>query len=506
MLRAKVDAAWNLHELTRDLDLSAFVVFSSMAGTMGTPGQANYAAANTFLDGLAAHRRAAGLPGISLAWGLWEQASAMTGHLSDRDLARLSRGGLTPMSQTQALHLFDTALALNHPTMVAAGLDRTALHDPALSAELPLLFSGLIRRPLRRRADTAASMSALAQRLHGLPPDQQHQLLVELVRSHVATVLGHPDPEDIDADRAFQDLGFDSLSAVELRNRLKTATGLALSPTLIFDYPTPNTLADHLGHHITGSTQLVRSVVRARVGVDEPVAVVGVGCRYPGGVSSPEGLWEMVVAGRDVVAGFPLDRGWDVEGLFDPDPDAVGKTYCRSGGFLYDAGEFDAGFFGITPAEALVMDPQQRLFLEVSWEALERAGIDPLGLRGSATGVFAGVMMQGYGAGSTEGVEGFRVTGSAFSVASGRVAYVLGLEGPAVSVDTACSSSLVALHWAVQSLRSGECDLALAGGVTVMATPALFVDFSRQRGLAADGRCKAFAGAADGVGFPRVPG
>ena len=297
VLRAKVDAAWNLHELTRDLDLSAFVVFSSMAGTMGTPGQANYAAANTFLDGLAAHRRAAGLPGISLAWGLWEQASAMTGHLSDRDLARLSRGGLTPMSQTQALHLFDTALALNHPTMVAAGLDRTALHDPALSAELPLLFSGLIRRPLRRRADTAASMSALAQRLHGLPPDQQHQLLVELVRSHVATVLGHPDPEDIDADRAFQDLGFDSLSAVELRNRLKTATGLALSPTLIFDYPTPNTLADHLGHHITGSTQLVRSVVRARVGVDEPVAVVGVGCRFPGGVASAEGLWEMV-AGR----------------------------------------------------------------------------------------------------------------------------------------------------------------------------------------------------------------
>ena len=503
VLRAKVDAAWNLHELTRDLDLSAFVMFSSMAGLVGSSGQGNYGAANSFLDALAAHRRAHGLPAISLAWGLWDQTSAMTGGLDAADRARLGRDGILALSSAEAMELFDTALIVNEPFMAPARIDLGALRAHAVA--VPPMFTDLINAPTRSRVDdslaAAKSKSALAHRLHGLPEAQQHGVLLDLVRSHIATVLGNTTAEAIDPDRAFQELGFDSLPAVEMRNRLKTATGLALSPTLIFDYPTPNGLAGYIRTELAGVPQEIKHTPVARATEDDAIAIVGMSCRYPGGVNSPDDLWDMLTEGRDVLSEFPSDRGWNLAGLYNPDPDVAGTCYTRTGGFVDGVADFDPAFFGIAPSEALAMDPQQRLFLELSWEALERTGIDPGDLRGSATGVFAGVYTQGYGMGAAPAAEGFRLTGQSSSVASGRVSYALGLEGPAVSVDTACSSSLVVLHMAAQSLRSGECDLALAGGVTVNATPDIFVEFSRMRGLSADGRCKAYAGAADGTGF-----
>ncbi len=364
-------------------------------------------------------------------------------------------------------------------------------------------LDGQFRQPEQRVSDDtgpgAGVDSGWTQRL-GTLRKLQHELLVGVVCAQAAAVLGHPNPNDIDPACAFQELGFDSVKAAELLDRLKTATELPLSPTMAFDYPTPAALATHLGQLLSGPVAATPPV-GSREQTDEPVAVVGMACRFPGGVDSAAALWDLVAGGTDAVGEFPADRGWNLADLFDPDPDAVGKTYTRVGGFLTEAAEFDADFFGISGREAQSMDPQQRLLLEVCWEALETARIDPATLAGSETGVFVGAWSQSYGAGGSDGVEGYALTGLSTSVASGRVAYVLGLQGPALTVDTACSSSLVATHLACQSLRNGESTLALAGGATVMTTPSVFTEFARQRGLAADGRCKAFSANADGTGW-----
>ncbi|MFE1909508.1 acyltransferase domain-containing protein, partial [Streptomyces gardneri] len=348
-----------------------------------------------------------------------------------------------------------------------------------------------------------------AAELAELDREEQLRVILDKIRAQTAQVLGYATGGRIEVDRTFREAGCTSLTGVDLRNRINAAFGVRMAPSMIFDFPTPEALAEQLlvvvhGEAAANPAGAEPAPVAAAGGVDEPVAIVGMACRLPGGVASPEDLWRLVAGGGDAISEFPQDRGWDVEGLYHPDPEHPGTSYVRQGGFIENVAGFDAAFFGISPREALAMDPQQRLLLETSWEAVEDAGIDPTSLRGRQVGVFTGAMTHEYGPSlrdGGEGLDGYLLTGNTASVMSGRVSYTLGLEGPALTVDTACSSSLVALHLAVQALRKGEVDMALAGGVAVMPTPGMFVEFSRQRGLAGDGRSKAFAASADGTSW-----
>ncbi|WP_369172894.1 SDR family NAD(P)-dependent oxidoreductase [Streptomyces sp. R28] len=512
--RPKADAAELLHELTADHDLDAFVLFSSITGVWGNGGQAAYAAANAALDALAERRRADGLPASAIAWGLWSGGGMAAGAGEES----LVRRGIDAMDPVQAIEALQQALDRDDTCVTVAAVDWERFAPNTDAIRPTLLFSTVpeARQALeavRQRRTAAPGAAALAELLDGRTEAEQLHRLVELIRGEAAAVLRHSTTDAIGAQRAFKEVGFDSLTALELRNRVNATTGLSLPTTITFDYPNPTALAGFILGRLTGDGgPKVDGHLPERFTAstdDELIAIVGMACRFPGDVESPEALWNLVLGERDVIGAPPTDRGWDFDAIYSPEPGTPGKTYAREGGFLHGAGEFDAGFFGISPREAVAMDPQQRLLLETSWEALEGAGIDPHTLRGSRTGVYTGLTHQEYAARlheASQAHEGYLLTGKSASVASGRISYVLGLEGPAVSVDTACSSSLVALHLAVQALRQGECDLALAGGVTVMAAPGLFVEFSRQRGLAADGRCKAFSDAADGTGWAEGAG
>ncbi|HEY0452996.1 MAG TPA: SDR family NAD(P)-dependent oxidoreductase, partial [Actinophytocola sp.] len=479
VLAPKVDGAWNLHQATLDQPLAGFVLYSSVAGVIGAAGQGNYAAANTYLDALAAYRRGQGLPATSIAWGAW-QSVGMTADT-----------GPAGIGVEQGLSMFDTAVAAGHPLVVPL-----VMPPVAGSGDVPALFRDLVPRGRRGRAASASPTAGdLAARLAGMSEQDGLGFLVDLVRGEAAAVLGHATQDAIGARQEFNDQGFTSLTAVELRNRLGAATGLRLPATLVFDYPNPTALATFLREELTGQAPAPVIAPVAVTRTDDPIVIVGMSCRYPGGVRSPEDLWNLVAEGRDAIAPAPTDRGWDLDGAL-------------SGGFLDDVAEFDAAFFGISPREAMAMDPMQRVVLEAAWEAFEAAGIDTASLAGTATGVYLGAADSEYSAllAGQPGFEGFVMTGTTSSVIAGRVSYVLGLEGPAMTVDTACSSSLVALHLAAQALRLGECSLALTGGVAVLSSAASFSEFAKQGGLAGDGRCKAYSDTADGTGWAEGAG
>ncbi|WP_369172896.1 SDR family NAD(P)-dependent oxidoreductase [Streptomyces sp. R28] len=551
-VRAKTDLVTRLAAVVAadpDSDeLDAFVIFSSVAGVWGGTGQCGYAAGTAHLDALAEQRRVRGLPFTSVAWTPWHgpetetEKGTETGTGSEEStvVAGMRRAGLAPLDPERAVKELSRAVGRGVSTVAVAEVDwerfaasREAVRPSKLFAELSDsrrlraaaagVGTEVATGPGASPADGAGG-TEIARLLAGRSAEEQLRVLLRLVRGHAATVLGQSSPEAIDAGQPFKALGFNSVTAVELRNRLREATGLTLSASLVFDHPDPTALARHLREqalpHVEGegadhgtsvqspdtagsvvsygSSASVASSARDR----EPVAIVSMACRFPGGVSSPEELWKLLADGGDAISGFPDDRGWNLAELYDADPDAGGRTYAREGGFLHGAPDFDPAFFGISPREALAMDPQQRLMLETSWEAFERAGIDPAALRGSRAGVFVGTNGQHYLGllqNGEESFDGYLGTGNSASVMSGRLSYVFGLEGPAMTVDTACSASLVALHLAVQALRRGECSMALAGGATVMSTPDMLVEFSRQRVLSPGSRSRAFAGAADGV-------
>ncbi|HXA52824.1 MAG TPA: beta-ketoacyl synthase N-terminal-like domain-containing protein, partial [Candidatus Acidoferrum sp.] len=348
------------------------------------------------------------------------------------------------------------------------------------------------------------SPAELAQLLNAAPVADRRAELARYLASAAAAALGLDNAREIDPRRGFFDLGMDSLTAVEFRNRLQDAVGkaIALPRTLVFDYPTLESLSDYLAARMLGAEPEARRAVAPRASGTEPIAVIGLGCRFPGGADNPASFWRLMCDGGDAVTEVPADR-WSVDDYYDANPDAPGKTHSRYGAFLRGVDRFDAAFFGISPREAASMDPQQRLLLEVAWEALENAGIPADSLNGTRSGAYIGISTSDYlhlllRSGDFSHVDSYVGIGNVMSAAAGRLSYVLGLQGPSMAVDTACSSSLVAVHLAVRSLRSGECDLALAGGVNVILSPATHVNLSRAHMLSRDGRCKAFDADADG--------
>ena len=502
----KVWGAWNLSEATADLKLDFFLSTSSIAGVWGAGGQTAYSAANAFLDGLAWRQREQGVPGISVNFGPWLGA----GMADEAARAELDKRGVRPLSPADALAGMAELMASSGKGAshgVVARIDWASFLPLYQVAGKRSFFAQLQREvPESVPAASGTGSTQLVDQLTLAPAQQRRKLVVDYLRDVVADVT-RIDASEIRDEAGFFDVGMDSLMAVELRRRLEQSVGKELPSTLAMDYPRLVDVADFLlsdvlsiGAPAPSAPAAAPAAPVAPMRSDEPIAIVSVACRFPG-APDPEAYWELLSGAVDAIREIPDDR-FDVDEYYDPDPEAPGKIYTRYGGYLEGIDGFDPEFFGISPREAVWMDPQQRLMLEIAWEGLERAGYAPASLRGSRTGVFVGVAANEYSqllnANSVETIEAHFITGNALNVIAGRVAFALGLEGPAMAVDTACSASLVAVHQACQALHSGDCDMALAGGVNVLVSPASIVATSRARMLSADGRCKTFDAAANG--------
>lgn len=509
----KVWGAWHLSEAAADLKLDFFLSTSSIASVWGGFGQTAYGAANAFLDGLAWRQREQGIAGLSVNFGPWSAGMA-----DAESRARLDKRGVRTLSPADALAGLADIMAASSAREGAQARAQGIVARIDWARFLPLYqqagrraFLAELEREVPSQlttaapSDTSSGKTQLVERLTAAPVQQRKKLVTDYLRDAVAEVT-RVDAAEIREDTGFFDLGMDSLMAVELRRRIEQGVGKEIPVTLVMDHPRLSDAADYLLGEVLGlgeqasatSGASPASVVRTRT--DEPIAIVAVSCRFPG-APDPEAFWELLSGGVDAIREVPEDR-FDIDEFYDPDPETPGKTYTRFGGFLDGIDGFDPEFFGISPREAVWIEPQQRLMLETAWEGLERAGYAPSALRGSRTGIFAGVAANEYAhllsSESVDKIEPYFITGNALNAISGRVAFALGLEGPAVAVDTACSSALVAVHQACQALHSGDCDLALAGGVNVLLSPVTVIAASRARMLSPVGRCKTFDASADG--------
>jgi acyl transferase domain-containing protein/acyl carrier protein len=503
VLEPKVLGATHLAEICAGRDLDFLVFFSSVAGVIGSAGQANYGAANSFLDALACREAAAGRPVSSLCWGPWS-GDGMTGRLDKRFRARMVADGVTLIDPGLGLAAFGQALVSRLPQAVIWSVDWARMGAGLTPALRGGAFLDELLPPTGEMVSgsdvgvTAALAAATAYERPGL--------VRALVETEVGKVLGYPSGAVLDPGKGLTDLGMDSLTTMELAKQLQSRLGQRLPATLAFEHPTIEALSRHLCSRLEVEVRRSRSAGPTTAGTPatgDPIAIVGMACRFPGGADSPEQFWALLRDGVDAVTDIPAER-WDIDRYYDPTPGTPGKISTRQGAFIERPGHFDCGFFDIPPREAAAMDPQHRLLLTLAWEALENAAVSWSDLRESRTGVFVGIGQSDYAFLQTGNdptrIDTYVGTGSGFCFAPGRIASVLGLQGPAIALDTACSSSLVAVHNACASLRSGECETALVGGVQLMLSPESFIFFSMSRALAADARCRAFDAAADGIG------
>jgi 3-oxoacyl-(acyl-carrier-protein) synthase len=504
VLQPKMAGVWNLHEGTRSEPLDFFVCFSSVSSVIGSQGHGNYAPANAFLDAMAHHRRALGLPCVSMNWGPWAGvglASRLTGEMRQRWDALGIYGSL---EASAALRAFGKLLGASE-TQIAIMPTQWSRFFQLFPLGLEPPFLEKLAQKHKRRQPPSREWVDLMEAARSAPAAARREILTSYVEKQAAAVLRLPAETKFDLGKGFFELGMDSLMSVEFRNRLQVAAGTAhvFAVTLIFDRPNIGALVDYLDRDAVGTkTRAVEVLPKDRPSAEEPIAVIGMACRFPNGASSPEAFWQRLRDGFDAIEEVPASR-WPIDDYFDPDPQAPGKMYTRFGAFVGDIDRFDAHFFGISPREALHMDPQQRMLLETTYHALENACQAVPRLRESRTGVFVGISVNDYvqvlsRSGDPASIDAYLGTGNALSMAAGRISHSLGLQGPSMSVDTACSSSLVAVHLACESLRTGNADMALAGGVNAILVPEVNISLSKARMLAPDGRCKTFDAGADG--------